>query len=710
MGDEHASAEQGEPPQKRARQGDTVRRNGSSNKAGCNSNTQESSAALPVHGFRKEIIEAVKQHQVVVLVGETGSGKTTQVPQFLHSAGFSRRGVIAVTQPRRIAAISVAARVASEMHCSVGGLVGYHVRFSNQTSKETRVKYMTDGMLVRESTGKYGLSSCSVVVLDEAHERSIHTDVLLGLVKSALDDGAPLKVMVMSATLDAHPFVKFFGGPERAHLMNVPGRQHPVQLYYTPSPEPDYLEAALVAVLQLHLVRPPGDMLVFLPGQEDIDGLARLLEEKRQVLAERRREKPQEPLTVSSNAGNGAVSASLPPPNRVDDLIVRPIYASLPFDQQELVFQPAPPGCRKVVLATNIAETSITISGIRYVVDTGLVKLKICHPQTGVEVLQLVETSKASAGQRAGRAGREAPGEAYRLYAEPELGRMPAQTPAEILRCEMSSVYLQLKALGIEKIPSFPLVDKPPQEALVKAAHFLCRIGALDRADALTAVGQKLAALPIHPLYAFCLLVATEFECVAEVLSIVAMLSTEMPFFISTGAGREVAPATRSLLHNDGDHLSLLNIFSKWKKHPDQRSFARQHALNQTALERAATIRTQLKELVQSAWGAERITSCGGEKNWSVVRRSLLKACFTQTARRDDVHQNAYMTLLSHQKAKLHPSSVLFRRWPPPSCVIYAELVTTTRNYLRIATEVDPLWLPELCPRHFSTGAAAVAG
>ncbi|CAK0868968.1 unnamed protein product [Prorocentrum cordatum] len=222
-------------------------RGGQGAEAGSATGRAAASAAsdLPIHGYREEILEAVRQHRVVVLVGETGSGKTTQVPRFLHEAGYSRQGPIAVTQPRRIAAISVASRVAAEMQSAMGGLVGYHVRFLNRTSKDTRVKYMTDGMLVRESAGPLGLRHCGMVVLDEAHERSIHTDVLLGLVKSALDAGEPphLRVIVMSATLHAAPFVDFFGGPKRVKLVTVPGRQHPVQLFYTPTPEPDFLEA-----------------------------------------------------------------------------------------------------------------------------------------------------------------------------------------------------------------------------------------------------------------------------------------------------------------------------------------------------------------------------------------------------------------------------------------------------------------------------------
>jgi ATP-dependent RNA helicase DHX8/PRP22 len=437
-----------------------------------------------------------------------------------------------------------------------------------------------------------------------------------------------------------------------------------------------------------------------LPGQEDIDGLSRLLAEKRELLLARRRDRPKEPL-VASLQGLSTITAA-----DADDFVVRPIFASLPFDQQERVFEASPPGCRKIVLATNIAETSITIPGIRFVVDTGFMKLKICHPQTGVELLRLVETSQASASQRAGRAGREAPGEAYRLYVESAHAQMPPQAPPEILRCDMSTVYLQLKVLGIEQVQDFPLVDRPPQEALVKAAHFLCRIGALTRANELTDVGSRLAMLPIHPLHAYCLLVAIEFECVSEMVTIVAMLSTETPFFITTRSQRELPPAARAVFHDDGDHLTLLSMYGQWKRHPNQREFSRRCSLNHSALEHAAAIRKQLKDLVQQNWGAQ-LSSCGGQQNWAVVRRCLLKSCFTQTARRDDVQQTSYLTLLTHQTAKLHPSSVLFRKRPQPPCVVYSELVTTTKSYLRIATEVDPAWLPELCPQHFAATAAA---
>ncbi|CAE7627611.1 DHX8, partial [Symbiodinium pilosum] len=332
--------------------------------------------------------------------------------------------------------------------------------------------------------------------------------------------------------------------------------------------------------------------------------------------------------------------------------------------------------------------------------DTGVMKLKMCHPQTGIEMLRTVETSQASAIQRAGRAGREAPGEVFRLYVESDYHKMPVQTPAEILRCEMASVYVSLKALGISKVSSFPLVDRPPREALEKAAHFLCRIGALDTKDALTDLGRKLATLPVHPLYAYCLHVSLEFECTAEILSIVAMMSADAQIFTSSRKQREGPQQAKPFHHEDGDHLSLLSAFGRWRKQKNRKAFAAENSLSHSALEKAENIRNQLKERLQQVWNAN-ISSCGEPKNWVVVRRCLLKGLFLQTARRDEVNQTSYRTLLSRQEAKLHPSSVLHRRQPPPSCVVYSELVVTSKSYLRTVTEVNPAWLPELCPKFF---------
>ena len=297
---------------------------------------------LPMFPYRDDMLAAIEEHQILIVVAETGSGKTTQIPQYLHEAGYTGKGKIGVTQPRRVAAMSVAARVSREVGCKLGHEVGYSIRFEDKTSERTLIKYMTDGMLLRELLQESDLASYSVLMIDEAHERTLHTDVLFGLVKDIARFRPDLKLLISSATLDAAKFSDFF---DDAPIFKVPGRRFPVDLYYTKQPEADYVEAAVTTVLQIHVTQPKGDILVFFTGQEEI-------------------ESAQEMLTIRTrNLGT-----------RVRELQILPVYASLPSDQQAKIFAPTPPNARKVVLATNIAETSLTIDGIIYVIDAGFAK------------------------------------------------------------------------------------------------------------------------------------------------------------------------------------------------------------------------------------------------------------------------------------------------------------------------------------------------
>ena len=347
---------------------------------------EETRKSLPVYAFREMFIEAVKEHQVLIIEGETGSGKTTQLPQYLYEAGFCNdKKRIGCTQPRRVAAMSVAARVSEEMGTKLGGLVGYSIRFEDCTSEKTVLKYMTDGMLLREFLNEPDLSSYSVMMIDEAHERTLHTDILFGLVKDIARFRKDLKLLIASATLDADKFSKFF---DDAPIFRIPGRRFPVDIYYTKAPEADYCDAAVISVLQIHLTQPlPGDILVFLTGQEEIELVQEALQEKIKMLG-----------------------------SKIKELIVLPIYANLPSDMQVKIFEPTPPNARKVVLATNIAETSVTIDGINYVIDPGMVKQNSYDARSRVEYLNTVTISKAAANQRAGRAGRTGPGKCFRLY------------------------------------------------------------------------------------------------------------------------------------------------------------------------------------------------------------------------------------------------------------------------------------------------------
>jgi len=408
---------------------------------------------------RERLIDAVKKSPVLIVIGETGSGKTTQIPQFLLDAGLAgpSTGVIACTQPRRVAAVTVAQRVAQERGVEVGTEVGYTVRFDDCTSSRTRLKYMTDGMLLREAMLDPHLKRYRAVILDEAHERTVATDVLLGLLKEArAARGADFRLLVMSATLDAAGFQAYFPGARAAY---VEGRLHPVDIMYTMKPQESYLDAAITAALQLHCDEGPGDALVFLTGQDEIQSAERLIRER---------------------------AAALPSDSRRLQLEVVPMYAALPPEAQMRAFAPAPEGTRKIVLSTNIAETSITIPGVRYVIDSGFVKMRAYNAHLGAACLEVAPVSKAQARQRSGRAGREAAGRCFRLYTEDAFSQLTATTEPEIKRANLAAVVLQLKSLGIEDILSFDFMDPPPKAALLRALELLYALGALDVKGQLT--------------------------------------------------------------------------------------------------------------------------------------------------------------------------------------------------------------------------------
>ncbi|GAX74379.1 hypothetical protein CEUSTIGMA_g1827.t1 [Chlamydomonas eustigma] len=371
---------------------------------------------LPIFKLKEQLVAAVHDNQVLVVIGETGSGKTTQMTQYLAEVGYTSKGKIGCTQPRRVAAMSVAKRVAEEFGCRLGEEVGYAIRFEDCTSSETVIKYMTDGMLLRECLLDELLTGYSVVVLDEAHERTINTDVLFGLLKEVIRKRKDFKLIVTSATLDAEKFSSYFFD---CPIFTIPGRTYPVEILYTKAPESDYLDAALITVMQIHLSEPEGDVLLFLTGQEEIETCCQILYERMKSLG------PQVP-----------------------ELLVLPVFSALPSEIQTRIFEPAPPGKRKCVVATNIAEASLTIDGIYYVVDPGFAKMKVYSPKNGMDSLVVCPISQASARQRAGRAGRTGPGKCYRLYTEAAYKNemLPTSIP-EIQRTNLSMTVLTLKAI-----------------------------------------------------------------------------------------------------------------------------------------------------------------------------------------------------------------------------------------------------------------------
>ncbi|XP_068950255.1 ATP-dependent RNA helicase DHX33 isoform X1 [Petaurus breviceps papuanus] len=627
--------------------------------------------SLPIFTARGPLLACLRSVECAVLIGETGSGKTTQIPQYLYEAGLGRQGVIAVTQPRRVAAISLAARVSDEKRTELGKLVGYTVRFDDVTSEDTRILFLTDGMLLREAMADALLRKYSFVILDEAHERTIHTDVLLGVVKAAQRRRKELRkpllrVLVMSATMDVDLFSRYLGG---APVLYVEGRQHPIQVYYTRQPQSDYLHAALVSIFQIHQEAPSAqDILVFLTGQEEIEALCKACRDIARHLPE-----------------------GCPP------LLVLPLYASLPSSQQLRVFQGAPKGSRKVIISTNIAETSITITGIKHVIDTGMVKAKKYNPESGLEVLAVQRVSKTQAWQRTGRAGREDSGACYRLYTEDEFEKFDKMTVPEIQRCNLASVILQLLALRVPNVLTFDFMSKPSPDHLQAALEQLELLGALQRKKdeplVLTPTGRKMAAFPLEPKFAKTILLSPKFHCTEEILTIVSLLSVDSVLYNPPSRRDEVHSVRKKFISSEGDHLTLLNVYRAFRNVGGNKEWCRENFVNSKNMMLVAEVRAQLRDIcVKMAMPIESSRADTGN-----VRRCLAHGLFMNTAELQP--DGTYVTVDTRQPVSIHPSSVLFHC--KPACVTYNELLSTNKCYMRDLCVVDADWLYDAAPEYF---------
>ncbi|KAI5757196.1 DHX33 [Gulo gulo luscus] len=626
--------------------------------------------SLPIFAARGPLLAQLRALDSAVLIGETGSGKTTQLPQYLYEGGIGRQGVIAVTQPRRVAAISLATRVSDEKRTELGKLVGYTVRFDDVSSEDTRIKFLTDGMLLREAISDSLLRQYSCVVLDEAHERTVHTDVLFGVVKAAQKrrkelGKLPLKVVIMSATMDVDLFSQYFDG---APVLYLEGRQHPIQVLYAKQPQQDYLHAALVSVFQIHQEAPPSqDILVFLTGQEEIEAMSKTCRD------------------IAKHLPDGC------PP-----MLVLPLYASLPYAQQLRVFQAAPKGCRKVILSTNIAETSITITGIKHVVDTGMVKAKTYNPDSGLEVLAVQRVSKAQAWQRTGRAGREGSGVCYRLYTEDEFEKFEKMTVPEIQRCNLASVLLRLLAMKVPDVLTFDFMSKPSPDHVQAAVAQLDLVGALEQKDGqltLTPVGRKMAAFPLDPKFAKTVLLSPKFHCTEEILTIVSLLSVDSVLYDPPSRRDEVQAVRRKFMSSEGDHITLLNIYRAFKNLGGSKDWCRENFVNSKNMALVAEVRAQLRDICLKM-SMPMLSSRGDGES---VRRCLAHSLFMSTAELQP--DGTYVTTDSRQPVAIHPSSVLFHC--RPACVVYTELLHTSRCYMRDVCVVDADWLHEAAPDYF---------
>lgn len=632
---------------------------------------EDTRKSLPIYQFRDDLLQAINDYQVLIIVGETGSGKTTQIPQYLHEAGYTKDGMkVGCTQPRRVAAMSVAARVAEEMGKKVGNEVGYSIRFEDNTSEKTILKYMTDGMLLREFLTEPDLGAYSALMIDEAHERTLHTDILFGLVKDIARFRPELKLLISSATMDAQKFAKYF---DDAPIFNIPGRRYPVDIHYTPQPEANYLAAAVTTVFQIHITQGRGDILVFLTGQEEIESAEMSLQETARKLG-----------------------------SKVPEMIICPIYANLPSELQAKIFEPTPPNARKVVLATNIAETSLTIDGIVYVIDPGFVKENVYNARTGMESLVVTPCSRASANQRSGRAGRVAPGKCFRLYTKFAFhNELDDSTMPEIQRTNLNSVVLLLKSLGINNLIEFDFMDPPPAETLIRALENLYALGALNDQGELTKMGRQMAEFPTDPMLARAILAADKHGCVDEVLSIISMLGESSALFYRPKDKKLLADSARNrfTVREGGDHLSLLNIWNQWVDSDFSYVWARENYLQQRSLTRARDVRDQLAKLCDRV---EVTITSAGPSNIPVIAKAITAGFFPNAARLQK-GGDSYRTVKSGGlTVYLHPSSTLMEE--RPKWVIFFELVMTSKEYMRGNLPITPEWLVEVAPHFHKKG------
>ncbi|XP_050423506.1 pre-mRNA-splicing factor ATP-dependent RNA helicase DHX16 isoform X2 [Adelges cooleyi] len=627
-------------------------------------NIEETQKSLPIYRFKKDLIEAINDHQILIIEGETGSGKTTQIPQYLYEAGYTEDNKkIGCTQPRRVAAMSVAARVAEEMSVKLGNEVGYSIRFEDCTSERTIIKYMTDGTLHREFLSEPDLQSYSVMIVDEAHERTLHTDILFGLVKDVIRFRPDLKLLISSATLDAQKFSEFF---DDAPIFRIPGRRFPVDIYYTKAPEADYIDACVVSILQIHVTQPLGDILVFLTGQEEIETCHELLQERVRRLG-----------------------------SQIKELIILPVYSNLPTDMQAKIFEPTPPNARKVVLATNIAETSLTIDNIIYVIDPGFCKQNNFNSRTGMESLIVVPISKASANQRAGRAGRVAAGKCFRLYTSwAYKNELEDNTVPEIQRINLGNAVLMLKALGINDLIHFDFLDPPPHETLVLALEQLYALGALNHRGELTKLGRRMAEFPLDPMMAKMLLASEKYSCSEEIATIAAMLSVNSAIFYRPKDKLILADTARkSFYSRGGDHLALLNIYNQWANTDFSTNWCYENYIQHRSMRRARDVRDQLVGLMQRV-EMELVSNPTESVN---IRKAITAGYFYHIARLSK--GGHYRTVKHNQTVMIHPNSSLFEELP--RWVLYHELVFTTKEFMRQVTEIESKWLLEVAPHYY---------
>ncbi|KAK9901246.1 hypothetical protein WJX75_002237 [Coccomyxa subellipsoidea] len=669
---------------------------------------QEQRRRLPVFQHRREVLYLVEHHATVIIVGETGSGKTTQIPQYLLEAGWCSHGrMVACTQPRRVAAMTVAARVAEETGSLLGQAVGYGIRFEDvSTPGMTQIRFCTDGVLLQEMLQDPLLTAYSVIMVDEAHERSLATDTLLGLLKKVQRRRPDLHVIVASATLEAERVAAFFdastvrGASAKAGdlskqpaILSVEGRTHSVQIHYLEKPCSDYVRAAVQAAADIHQEDMPGDILIFLTGQQECEDCVGLLEEEARKV----------------RAGRAALR-----------LMPVPLFAGLPAATQLAAFEHAPRGYRKVVVATNIAETSVTIDGVVFVIDCCHAKQAAYNPLTGLESLLVAPVSKASAAQRAGRAGRVRPGHCFRLCTEADFHALNDATVPEMQRAELSGTVLRLKALGVDNMMTFDWLAPPPSETMVRALELLHALGALDASARLSRpVGQQLVELPVDARLGAALLASGRLGCSEEAATVVALLSVHSVWASALGERKAREEAKAKFAVGEGDLVTYLNVWKAWQDSGRDRKWAARNFVNHRTMLRAADIRSQLCHHLRRL--GITLESCDAEV--SLLRKALTAGLLMNAVQLVDTANdisdpssagiNVYRILRSTgpgppPRLQIHSSSVLART--RPQWLVFWQVQQNASGWYEMqeVTAIESHWLPELADHVYShTGIRA---
>ncbi len=612
---------------------------------------------LPVYEQKQRILTALEENQVIVVESPTGSGKTTQLPLILHEAGYGRDGVIGVTQPRRIAAVSVSGYIAEQLGSRIPGLVGYKMRFEDHTDHSTRIKVMTDGILLQEIKADYRLSQYSVIMVDEAHERSLNIDFILGLLKRVLEERPEFKVIISSATINPDIFSEYFSS---CPVIRIDARMYPVELLYSPPPTDSY-DDLIFKVVQLveHEVEnrdEPGDILVFLSGERAIKDCINAL-------------------------------YSLPVRRM---LYILPLYGRLSKEEQDEVFPPPPRDKIKVVVATNIAETSITIDGITTVIDSGLAKMNYYNPRTFISSLVEGEISKASANQRRGRAGRTRPGRCYRLYSKESFDQRPLYTLEEIYRTDLSEVVLRMAELGITEFESFDFISPPGERGIIGAIETLELLEALTPERTLSNIGEMMAIFPLLPRHSRIIVEAIRRypEVVDEAITATAFLTTNNPFLLPQGEEIPARRAHHRYRDDLGDFVSYLKLLQAYNDSPNKTKFCETRYLDERIMAEIANVKQQLEEIV-SGMGVP--VGGGG----SLV--DYLCAISTGLIQFVCVRIGREYRSLTADRVQIHPGSVMFRE--TPQYIVAGEIVRTSKMYARSVSPLEREWLTQISPR-----------